>query len=217
LTSHADDVCADRVRADLIERATSDAENVECFGRLGAVARVGGYQRTRRVEFTRQPFDPLVFAHLRVIAEPERTRDFGERRRVTLAVLPQVESRQMQAEDRDLPHQTVDGAGRVNGLVRAQTVSHEPQIFPARRAVAVDVGDVRAGACECGYDWQSGPDRNQRVFFGRSQGRSQIAVAAKRVFDPCVNVREFLAVRLLGVTRGDYCGDGGQRYGVLFQ
>src|SRR6266508_5625587 len=103
LASHADDVCADRVRADLVERASGDAENVECFGRLGAVARVGSYQRTRRVEFARQPLDPIVFAHLRVIAEPERTRDFGERRRVTLAVLPQVESRQMQAEDRHLP------------------------------------------------------------------------------------------------------------------
>src|SRR5262249_38625658 len=196
LTSHADDVCADRVRADLIERASGDAENVERFGRLGAVARVGGYQRARRVEFTRQPFDPLVFAHLRVIAEPDRARDFGEGRRVTLAVLAQIERRQMQAEDRHLPHQTVDGAGRVNGLVRAPTVAHEPQIFPERRAVAVDVGDVRVGAGERGDDWQSGPDRNQRVFFGQSQRRSQIAVAAKRVFDPCVNVREFLAVRL---------------------
>src|SRR5215813_5130464 len=123
----------------------------------------------------------------------------------------------MQAEDRHLPHQPVDGAGGVNGLVRAQTVAHEPQIFPERRAVAVDVGDVRVGAGERGDDWQSGPDRNQRVFFGQSQRRSQIAVAAKRVFDPRVYVGEFLTVRLFGVARGDLGGDGGQSLRVILQ
>src|SRR5262249_19059067 len=97
-----------------------------------------------------------------------------------------------------------------------QTVAHEPQILPEQRVVAVDVGHVRAGAGERGDDWQSRPDRNQRVFFSQPQRRSQIAVAAKRVFDPRVNVGELLAVRLFGVARGDFGGDGGQSLRVLF-
>ena len=86
------------------ERAAGDAEDVERLGSLGAVARVGAHKRSRRVELARKPFDPLVFAHLRVISEPER-RVISERAAVcTLAMLPQIERRQMRTEDRNLPH-----------------------------------------------------------------------------------------------------------------
>ena len=80
-----------------------------------------------------------------------------------VAVLPQVERRQVQVEGRDLAHQPVDGARRVDRLARTQAVADQAQVLPQLVARAIDVAARGPTPVRAATTGRPGRSRDERA------------------------------------------------------
>ena len=109
---HAHHVALDRGGADPLVGAADEAEEVEGLVRAGAEVEPVRREGPAGLDLRGQEARPLVLARLGVrrrdAVAAEHLRD---RARVPRAVLPQVEARQVEAEDLGLPHEGRQAAG----------------------------------------------------------------------------------------------------------
>ena len=204
LVRHADNIGADRLRRDLVENSTGDAQYIERFGRLPVEVCLGRDERSRSRQLCRQPFDPFRLTHRRKAwFETEMARDLVERRCMPLAVLPQVECRKMKVECPHLSHEPADHPGRRDRLVGDEAVPHHAQIFPELFTGPIDRCQCPVSVGQRGNDRQRRTDREQLVRTLDQQARGKFAVTVERVFNPLQNAGQFLAIWLFRKTLRD--------------